>query len=211
MKVLHAVFAIILLCGFTSLAKADGIDYRMNVLDPPLGSAPPSYPLYTIFSQPFDVVFNLCIAGELPPGSILQSGEGCFSAVNDTGAPLTSLEIVFTDSDGAAGQTPNCTFDSTNNTMNIFSSPSCNEVNGYFVNIFQGNVGTPGAIANGESFVITEVGVPVDQFPANAAIVPLGFVPPTPEPSSIVLLSTGVLMFGFVCVKRRKLLSAYNS
>jgi len=179
------VLAVLLVTG--GIAKADPIDFRMNVLDPNISRV-------DISSQPFTVTFGTCDYSILPPG-VNPLPVGCFYGRNTSGAAWTALDLVFPNSGGIAGQIANCTPQPAGN---IFTSAQCTTTSTAFDLIFKGGNGIPN---NGE-FVITEFGAPItgpDAFPDGA----LDFTA-VPEPGSMLLLSTGLVVFGVFLVRQRK-------
>jgi hypothetical protein len=183
---LRCLLVIGLVCGLSGIAKAD--DFQMVVVDPP-----PSFTFFDITSlgTPFTASWSACAPGELPSGT--TGYVGCISFLNGTGVTLTNLELIIPDTGGIVGQTANCAIDPNN----IFSNLNCpaDPVNGNFILNFSG-----GSIAPSEFFVIAEIGADPSAFPDVTAIV-------SPEPSSALLLSTGILSIGlFAAYRRRDLL-----
>lgn len=182
MRVLRFLGLIAAICCFTGLAGATPVDFHMQVLDPP-----PSFNVQPIFSTPFNFSFTTCSVGELPSGT----ADGCFAGVNRTGQDWNNLQITFADNAVLAGQTPNCALTNPNNT---FGSSDCSLVDSTYILTFSGGQG----IANGAFFFITEDGVvPPEGFGVGTGAVL------TPEPGSIVLLSTGALLFGWLLYGER--------
>jgi hypothetical protein len=164
-------------------AKADPVDFHIKVLDPPPPDTP-SYPLFLISSTSFDVSFTPCITGELPGG---MTADGCFAGRNVSGLEWTGLDFSFPSGGVLTGQPASCAPAPSDN---IFSATDCpvNPANGVYALGF-----SDGAIHNGDYFFITEDGVvPPEDFPTGSVTASVL----TPEPQSIVLLSTGVLLFG---------------
>jgi hypothetical protein len=193
MRMLRYLFVAALVCGLTGVAKAD--DYAMVIIDPP--PPPPGVTTYQITSvgESLTLPWSSCVTGELPPGSVGYIG--CISLQNLTGQPLTNFELTVPDTGGIVGQTANCPTDPND----VFQSLDCdpNPVNGTFYLDF-----TDGDIPSGEGyFIIAEYGADPTVFPDTTAITG------TPEPSSILLLSTGVLSLGvFGFYQRRRTLCA---
>jgi hypothetical protein len=170
---------------------ADPLDFHMVVLDPPGFNTVP------IFTTPFIVTFSACAAGQLPTNTV-GTYDGCFSGVNRTGEDWTNLELVFGNNSALNGQPAGCALDGGG--ADLFAAPSsgaCDLQNGSeYVLIYTG-----GAILNNENFVIAEDGVDPSDFPEITASVASTA---TPEPGSIWLLASGMLMTGFYVANRRK-------
>lgn len=178
--------------GFTFPAKA----YRINVLDP--------ISTNKIYTEPFNVSLVACTAAELPysnsPGT-----HGCFSGENDTPNILTTLEVVFPNLGILAGSSLQCS--KTN--VSIFNASSCGVYSNYQIFFFSGL-----HINIGQAFLIVEEGINPGTNPENP-LFPGGVgssptvltVPnPVPEPTSIVLLSTALILGGFFFARRQILL-----
>lgn len=189
MKVLRYLVVIALVCGCMGVAKADTVGFHIKVLDP----APPANPSYSIFLIPstsFDVVFSDCVQGELPGG---MTADGCFAGRNISGLDWDNLQLSFPDGGVLAEQPASCAAAASDN---IFSTTDCpvDPVNGVYGLGF-----SDGIIHSGDYFFITEDGVvPASSFPTGSATVLM-----TPEPKSIVLLSTGVFLFGWLLYGER--------
>ena len=179
MKMLHCSIAIALACGLTGMAKAD--DFQMVVIDP-------EYSVNIIDTTDFTFSLAPCVApGQVPVGSDYQ---GCFTGQNETVAALTSLliEIPALVDD----QTASCALNGGG--LDYFSDVSCSTgANGYTLDF------TGGDIPIGSVFTIAEAGADPADFPdQNTGIAN------TPEPTSLLLLSTGVLSLGLFSVFRRR-------
>ncbi len=186
MKFLHCLVLIALILGCTGLAKADPVDFHIRVLDPDPPADPPSYPLFLISGTSFGVSFTPCIAGELKP--LGATADGCFAGRNVSGLDWNGLDMSFPDGGVLAGQPASC---APALSFNIFSATDCpvNPANGSYDLGF-----SDGIIHNGDYFFITEDGVvPPENFPHGLVTASTAM---TPEPASMVLLSTGVLLFG---------------
>lgn len=195
MKLLRCLPLIAGVCMLSGIAKADPVDFHMVVVDPP----PASYTVNDLTTSSATVSFSACAAGQLPTG-ITDTYVGCETFENLTGAPLTSLQLIFPDTGALTTQVANCSGDPTT-ALNFFTSATCSIVNGNFIlDYSNGNIpiGSPNGI-----FTIAEDGVAPDCFPDGTLNTNI-----TPEPSSIWLLSTGVLMLGFFFYKRRNAFGA---
>ena len=192
MKSLICFCALILVMSSAAPAHA----YRINVLDPPIS--------YTsVPSEPFAVTFMPCPT---------NAANGCFYGQNDTLSPLTTLEVYFPNTGVLAHQAPTCP--TLTNPLSIFHSTSCAVQGGYQIVFFQ--TGTIGTIPPSSDFIIQIEGLTVTDsngnpvFPTGGAYSPttLSTPPTVPEPNSIVLLSTALLIGGFFFVKKRNLIQS---
>jgi hypothetical protein len=190
-NLLRVLFILALVCGFTSHARANGVDFHAQVLDPlcdPDNTACAVGP--TDIGVPFSISLDqaLCTT-HIPPVTGLPANTpyGCFFGTNLTGGPIDSFTLKFNN--------PNLNTDTcdTNLPGQISPSPAfsitgCDvDPSGGFDLTFSG-----GSIANTNGFVILEVGEDPAFFAGGSATI--GAATPTPEPDSLLLLSTGVMM-----------------
>jgi hypothetical protein len=213
MKICRYLIVFALCLGTAGFARAAAIDFNMNVLDPLSGGVVET-------TNSFAISFISCTSASLsghglPAG--LTSSEGCFLGVNATslakgdaddffggqyhpdsddatfGTTWTSLVLTFTNNGNLGGFSGCGTLDPGDA---IFGSETCTVVGSIYTLSFSG-----GSIAPGESFLIVEDGVAPASFPAGIAVANA-----TPEPNSLVLLSSGTLMMGtLLFAKRRRL------
>ena len=199
MKNLCYLIAFAICLAVTGFAHASPVDFQMNVLDPPLGGTPES-------GSSFAVAFSPCSSFLHPPAG-LPAGSGCFEGINATEKNyLNDVDIVPDDDGGQVWTSLLLTFFDPTDILGfgdcgklgshpIFSIiTSCKKVGDTY---FIGYAG--GKIVQGESFFIAESGISPDLFPVGRA-----FVNPTPEPSSVLLLSTGAAMFGLLLYSERR-------
>ena len=203
MKLLRYVLAMMFICMLSGMAKAN--DFRLTI--PDAGGDNPSFNTTSITSTPVDVTFAACVTGEVGPGANLTY-DGCASFLNSTGSAITSLELVFPNVPTLGGQTVNCALDggtgdaTPSGGIDFFQDASCSLVGATLVDgtLVGGDYildFSDGTIADGAFFNIAEQGVAPGDFPP-------GTLTATPEPGSIWLLSTGVLLLGgFFYYKRR--------
>jgi hypothetical protein len=186
MKILRCALAIALVYGLGGTARAD--DFQMVVVDPTYTG---TYTINPIVSDSFNFMFTECESpGHLPAG---VTYDGCFSGQNETGAPITSLaiEVPFFDN-----QTVGCSPSTT--VTNLFTNISCGEnaSDTAFLLFFSGgNIPSATGI-----FTIAESGVDVttQTFPE------VSVVANAPEPGSIWLLVTALLIGGFFFADQRR-------
>jgi hypothetical protein len=207
MKTLRYLLAIGLVCGLTGVAKAD--DFQMVVVDPLPNPVP-------ILSDSFTATLTPCDPSQLPP-SLVGTYLGCFTGRNETGKPITSLDILIPVFDYPANspQSAGCLLSGTG--KDLFPSVTCGTTpdgKDYFLDFSGGHIPSVRGCDNEEDedcgsagiFTIAEAGVPAGSFPI------LSVVANAPEPNSLWLMSTGVLSIGlFGAYRRRPTLSQPRS
>ena len=184
----HLAAAALLLVSAAAFADSTPADFKAHVLDPPSLSGANS-----ITSTPYTFSFNPCTQGELPGGN---TADGCFLGVNHTGSSFTGLELAFLNTAALNSQPSDCSLAPNHN---VYTQASCvldTSVgpNGtYFLDFSNGIIG------NGESFYITEQGVDPLLFPTGT----LTATTATPEPSSLLLLLSGLPTAGVLARRAR--------
>ncbi len=178
MKFFRYLSLCLLVCGLTQASYA----FKLGVLDPHSAT-------YYYTGTPLDISFSPC-----------GHHKGCATIANDSGATLTSLVIDVPATDLASQTSIDCT-----TTNGLFSACSVSEIDGnseYQFDFTGGDipVNDDGVSCDPDTFKIEEQGVPAEDITAmvDPAI--------APEPASIWLLSSGILLLaGFLY--RRRLLS----
>lgn len=202
MKLLLRILPILIvagICGMPHSAYGDPVDFHMQVLDPNTCTTNPSE--CTIFDNPFDPAITVsfstavCSANNVPdPGQPY----GCFKISNQSDLTITSLELFIPNGLDLDGQPATCD----TSPSPYFSTSSCNLTPGdadtplgtYDLFFAIGPDGT-GVLPSG-TVVLEEIGANPADFTGT------GDVGVTPEPSSLLLLSTGAMMAGLFLSKR---------
>ena len=188
MKLLRGVLVTTLLCGLGHIARAD--DFQMIVIDP-------NFTVEDITTTTFNFAFTGCDSGQAPAGYA-----GCFTGENLTGVPITSLTINVSNlipNVGAPGVQPAGCDSSISQTF--FSACSAQTVgNGYVLNFSGGSI--PSGQFLQSEFTIAEQGADPSEFGTMTAVIN-SVTAVTPEPDSLLLLSTGMLSGAAYLVRRR--------
>jgi hypothetical protein len=195
MRILRFLVAAAVGCALSSIASAAPVDFQVVVIDPP-----PSYLIQPIVSDSFTFTFSPCVSpGQVPAGTPYL---GCFTGENTTGHTLTSLQLFIPT---IPNGNDTCGFSGTG--LDIFPSVTCSVTNtGYLLQFTGGNIPTANGHAPDDAefnrdsvFTIAESGIDPSSFPQVTASFNMAA---TPEPDSLVLLSTGLLSGGGVLFGR---------
>ena len=187
---LRVLFVVALFCGVSTQAHA--VNYHVQVLDPiNICFANPAACVITDATAPFAVTFNSATC-TLAPISV-PSPAGCLIVFNETFTTFTSLDLTFS---GLGDLTFDCP---TSDPHSIFASATCTSSDGIDNMSFSGGDGLPG----GQIMFIVEDGVDPALFDGTGTV----GTATTPEPESLLLLSTGVIMMtaGLFVNKQRRL------
>jgi hypothetical protein len=187
---LRVLFVLALFCGVTSHVRAAGVDFHVQVLDPNVCGTNPALCTIADPSASFPVTFEASTCGPagIPNLPSDPTTYGCLVVVNDTLVNFTSLGMDFT---GLGNLTFDCP---TIDPASIFTSSSCGSSGGVDSFDFSGGPG----LAPTKEMVIYEQGVNPDLFDGT------GVVNETPEPDSLLLLSTGAMMMAAGLFVRRQ-------
>jgi hypothetical protein len=193
---LRILFVLALLCGGSSIAHANGIDFRMTVLDPPNGCLPgddSSCAVYHPGAPALSVGLSVdsCTPFGLSSGSP-STPYGCLIINNLTGSTVTSLDLSFL-ADPLGDQPASCDSGGQDGLPSALDVVSCGQVGSLYSLNFAGGTGVP----NGSDLIVFEEGADPTLFEGGTAIVGI-----TPEPDSLLLFSTGVMMAGLYMSRR---------
>jgi hypothetical protein len=189
---LRILFVLALFCGVTRHAHAN--DFHMGATDPNQ-CGPGDFSGCSIINANDTVtgfVFDMaaCSNHAIDPA---PAGSSCIALFNDSGETITSITLTIPDS-VLDGLNPVC------DTTPTFVGTTCSVVpGGIDTFVFTGIPGNPFGPDDTEDFYL--LGIDPTIFDNNATIA----VASTPEPDSLLLLSTGVMMAGLYLAKRRNL------
>lgn len=203
MKYLFRVlFCVALFCGLATHAKAQrGVDFHVQVLDPNICISNPSFCLVLDPSAPVNVSLDAlaCQIAGVPNLPSNPGTYGCAILLNVILPPqdITSLNLTFS---GLSGLTFECDTTGDGGVGSIFSDSSCGQSGpgSDTFSFFDGSLPFLGEA------VIYESGVDPTIFVDGTAAVNQPPFVPTPEPASLLLLSTGAMMAGLYFVKQRR-------
>ena len=191
MKYFRSLAVLIAIFSLSILAKAQSDDFKFQVLDP-LGPGAP------LSGSPF--TFTLAM-GACPTevqdfaAADNDSQYGCFLGTNDSGSTITSFNLVFSNELGLNSQPSTCLNSGSEDLNPAFGSSSCSLLTfGYDLSYFGG-----AGLAPGATVALVEYGADPADFGVGEGTVTLA-----PEPSSILLLSTGTLCVGVMLFRKRE-------
>lgn len=190
---LRLFFVIALVFGCTSYVRA--VDFHVTVLDPPnICVSNPSACVIFDTTAPFTATFSTStctLAGV--PGPTPAAPYGCLALFNATLDPITSLNLSFT---GLGSLTFQC---DTVGPGVLFSSASCGSSGGVDNFFFY-----DGVLGSLQLAIIYESGASPELFDGTGTV----NTSPVPEPASLPLALTGMLLAGLYLGKRHGLLFA---
>lgn len=195
------LFIVALFCGVSSFARASAVNFHVQVLDPNICVSNPSACIILDTSAPIniDLTAGTCVLAGVPN---LPSGSdfGCAVLLNLTIPPqdITSLNLTFS---GLGGLTFECDTTGIGAVGSIFSQSSCG-ASGPDTDTFSF---FGGSFPFFSEAVIYENGVDPDLFMDGSGTINQAPFVPTPEPDSLLLLSTGAMMMaGGLFAKRQR-------
>jgi len=197
--IFRVLFILVLFCGVTSHARAQG--FHATVLDPdcPIDTSVCALdPVDLGVSFPISFTAENCsLQGITGPSDVPF---GCFVGTNQTGVPLTSFALDFTGSilmgDTCDTEIPGISLPEGVGTAFSVSGCTPDGTGGFNVDF------TGGSIPFTHQFIILEIGVEPG---LNNGLDTSGTADPTPEPDSILLFSTGAMMMtAGLYMKRRQ-------
>lgn len=176
-----------LVCLFLGLVALPASATKINILDPD------SFPTFPVVAPDFSFNFSPCVAGELPDPNLTEAG--CFAGVNRTGSPWVQLALEIPD----FGHSFDCNTDDAPNQIFHVTSCGLNPATGLYDLVF-----TSGSLTLGQIFFVTEDDIDPALFPTVMAHATLSAAATTPEPSALLLLSTGLAATGGLLWQRRR-------
>ena len=203
-QVLKVMIVPVVLISLASPVWAGGLGITLDPSPAPPGGGANDYQLYT--EGPFTVSWQPCTTsnpsnpppyGPLPTGSLLIGDVACLGFVNDTGADISSLTLQFTVTSALNGLTLTCSNDPGDTYL------AANNCSSY------------GTLSTGE-FVSLTFNAPVDVPPnydfyfgvTSTAPLTLSDIPdtglslPTYDPSTLMLLATGMAFLAMGTLRR---------
>jgi len=195
-QVLKAVILTAVLLTFTSSAWAGGLGV---IFDPVL--VPDSFTGYYDITQvgvPYTgAVWSSCAFAQSryvgQPTDPFADATGCMYFVNDTGVPITDLNISF-DYTGLTTQSFGCTFP--DNTLSGNPCPTSISTGTIPLEFDGGNPIPPSTPLNLELFIVGLTGAD------PSAFVPDSLQVPTHDPSTLLLLASGIGLLGLCSFRR---------
>jgi hypothetical protein len=191
---LSVLFVLALFCGVTSYSHAQpGGNFHVGVVDP--NTCGPDFSACTIqdatgpITGPFTFATAACLLSGIPAGSY------CLDIFNQSGVDITAITLSIPVSD-LGGQTPVC------DTTSAFMGSCTPGPDGTELFSFTDGTFPSGSI---EDIYVAGLNDPSVLTNADVTITVAG----TPEPDSLLLFSTGVMMAGLYLTKR-PLLSAFG-
>lgn len=155
-----------------------------------------------IVSTPYSFSFSTCPSASDPNGPYLDgnnviSADGCSGGGNHTGSTITSLTLTFKNTKAVQDSGANVAGSDIFQNASFVAPADPANANEDYSFLFSGN-----GLTEGQTFVITEDGVTnPNDFPLVTLTYTNATTAVTPEPSSLLLMATGLVCMG--CFYRR--------
>lgn len=235
MRILRYLIAAALVCGLAGVAKAD--DFKVVIVDPTV----PLDLIQAVTSNNFTVDFPTTGAAagcqdstQLPGVTDASDYSACFTGINLTGKPLTSINLEFPVFNYPGTNTPDTPSCPIQTSVDDFTEVTCGYTNGgadYLLEFSGGDIPRatifnsfcyfdpfPNVDCSSPAIFTIAIGIPgidliqdgtIQQLDNSGVVADVNDpnpppVEPLPEPSSILLMATGVLSLGMFGVYRRR-------
>jgi len=198
-QVLKVMIVPIVLIALASPVWAGGLGITLDPDPPPPGGGTNLY--YLTSEGPFTVTWQNCAtepSGPLPTGSALSGDIACLGFANDTGADISSLTLQFTVTSALNGLTLTCANDPGDTYL---AANNCSDygtlTTGELVSLtFNAPVDVPPNYDFYFGVTSTDSGVTMSDIPTATLALP------TYDPSTLVLLATGMAFLAMGAFRR---------
>ena len=134
----------------------------------------------------------------LDNGAVI-SADGGFGGLNQSGDTITSITLSFQNTVAVQRSTqPNAAFSDVFRSSTFIAPANLSDSSAFYTFTFSG-----GALTERQTFVVTEDGVPVNDFPTVSLSFTTNATNVTPEPSPVLLMGTSLLCMGWLYRRHR--------